>query len=41
MRQRLAEAYSFQALIKQNTAVTAMPVRACGTMMLRNAAQRE
>lgn len=32
-----AKAYSFQAKIKQNTAVAAIPVDACGTTIFLNA----
>ncbi len=35
-----AKAYSFQEKIKQKMAVAAMPVIACGSTTLRNAAKR-
>ena len=34
-------AHTFSADIRQNTAVTAIPVAAWGTMIFRNAARRE
>src|SRR5690606_41370879 len=35
-----AKAYSFQAVMKQNTAVAAMPVAASGNTILKNACMR-
>ena len=35
-----ANAYSFQAKIRQKTAVAAMPVTHCGSTILRNACMR-
>ena len=35
-----AKAYSFQAVMKQNTAVAAIPVADCGSTILKNASMR-